>query len=66
MWSPQAGAYLDYDDTVLLERILARGDKSTMEIARKGQVVVVNDRANDNVHISIQRLKNYHKHHHQP
>jgi adenylate kinase family enzyme len=71
---PELALHLDCEDTVLLERILARGglssreaklaeakdDSSETETAsvEKGKV-----RADDNVHTAIQRLKNYHKHH---
>jgi len=71
---PELALHLDCEDTVLLERILARGGLSAREAklaeakdensetetasVEKGKV-----RADDNVHTAIQRLKNYHKHH---
>ena len=73
---PELALHLDCEDTVLLERILARGglsareaklaeakdDSSETETASVG-VEKGKVRADDNVHTAIQRLKNYHKHH---
>ncbi|KAL7542976.1 hypothetical protein ACHAXR_013015 [Thalassiosira sp. AJA248-18] len=66
---PELALHLDCDDTLLIERILARGGKSAKEAeraAREGKPVDNNNnvRSDDNVHTAIQRLKNYHKHHH--
>jgi len=63
---PELALHLDCDDTVLIERILARGGRSAKEAeraAREGKQATNNVRADDNVHTAIQRLKNYHKHH---
>eukprot|EP00571_Detonula_confervacea_P013793 CAMPEP_0172300180 /NCGR_PEP_ID=MMETSP1058-20130122/2319_1 /TAXON_ID=83371 /ORGANISM="Detonula confervacea, Strain CCMP 353" /LENGTH=458 /DNA_ID=CAMNT_0013009875 /DNA_START=4 /DNA_END=1380 /DNA_ORIENTATION=+ len=64
---PELALHLDCEDTILIERILARGGKSAKDAERaaeEGKEVVVEQRADDNVHTAIQRLKNYHKHHH--
>jgi len=62
---PELALHLDCDDTILLERILARGGKSAKEAERAAaEGKVANVRSDDNVHTGIQRLKNYHKHHH--
>ena len=62
---PELALHLDCDDTVLIERILARGGKSAKEAERAAiEGKQVNVRSDDNVHTAIQRLKNYHKHHH--
>ena len=78
---PELALHLDCDDTILIERILARGGSSssssgsgeskggnsavdtTTAIATTTTAVVAK-RSDDNVHTAIQRLKNYHKHHH--
>lgn len=63
---PELALHLDCDDTVLIERILARGGKSAKDAERaaaEGESVET-VRSDDNVHTAIQRLKNYHKHHH--
>lgn len=65
---PELALHLDCEDTVLLERILARGGKTAREAKlaeeeNKGEVEAKAVRADDNVHTAIQRLKNYHKHH---
>jgi len=63
---PELALHLDCDDTILLERILARGGQSAKDAERaEAEGKVVNVRADDNVHTAIQRLKNYHKHHSQ-
>ncbi len=72
---PELALHLDCDDTILIERILARGSGSDGgggggggENEAKGNGVnattAVTRRSDDNVHTAIQRLKNYHKHHH--
>lgn len=78
---PELALHLDCDDTILIERILARGGSSsssgngeskggnsavdtTTAIATPTTTAVVAKRSDDNVHTAIQRLKNYHKHHH--
>lgn len=63
---PEIALHLDCEDTVLIERILARGSKSAKDAERaaKEGKAVSNVRSDDNVHTAIQRLKNYHKHHH--
>ncbi|KAL7546047.1 hypothetical protein ACHAWF_014603 [Thalassiosira exigua] len=63
---PELALHLDCDDTVLVERILARGGKSAKDAERaalEGKAPT-NVRSDDNVHTAIQRLKNYHQHHH--
>lgn len=65
---PELALHLDCEDTVLLERILARGGMTAREAKlaeeeNKGEVEAKAVRADDNVHTAIQRLKNYHKHH---
>eukprot|EP00580_Thalassiosira_gravida_P001342 CAMPEP_0201610132 /NCGR_PEP_ID=MMETSP0492-20130828/15875_1 /ASSEMBLY_ACC=CAM_ASM_000837 /TAXON_ID=420259 /ORGANISM="Thalassiosira gravida, Strain GMp14c1" /LENGTH=438 /DNA_ID=CAMNT_0048075831 /DNA_START=55 /DNA_END=1371 /DNA_ORIENTATION=- len=61
---PELALHLDCDDTVLIERILARGGKSAKDAERAAsEGEQVNVRSDDNVHTAIQRLKNYHKHH---
>ena len=64
---PELALHLDCDDTVLLERILARGGMSAREAKlaekKEGEGEKAKARADDNVHTAIQRLKNYHKHH---
>jgi len=65
---PELALHLDCEDTVLLERILARGGMTAREAKlaqeeNKGEVEATAVRADDNVHTAIQRLKNYHKHH---
>lgn len=64
---PELALHLDCEDTVLLERILARGGMTARE-AKLAEEESDDDakkavRADDNVHTAIQRLKNYHKHH---
>ena len=82
---PELALHLDCDDTILIERILARGgssssssssgsgeskggnsavDTTTSATATTTTTAVVAKRSDDNVHTAIQRLKNYHKHHH--
>lgn len=62
---PELALHLDCDDTVLLERILARGGQSAKDAERaaangEDQLAV---RADDNIHTALNRLKTYHKHH---
>lgn len=47
---PELALHLDCDDTVLIERIMNRG--------------LSGDRADDNIHTALQRIRNYHKYHH--
>jgi len=47
---PELALHLTCDDTVLLERIMKRGESG--------------ERADDNFHTGIQRIRNYHKYHH--
>lgn len=47
---PELALHLTCDDTVLLERIMKRGESG--------------DRADDNFQTAIQRIRNYHKYHH--
>lgn len=71
---PELALHLNCDDTILIERILARGSGSSSGSAggseggneTKGENggVVAKHRSDDNVHTALQRLKNYHKHHH--
>eukprot|EP00984_Skeletonema_dohrnii_P014088 scaffold5890_cov103-Skeletonema_dohrnii-CCMP3373.AAC.1 len=65
---PELALHLDCEDTVLLERILARGGLTAREAKLaeeegkdEGEAKAV--RADDNIHTAISRLKNYHKHH---
>lgn len=65
---PELALHLDCEDTVLLERILARGGMTAREAKLaedegNEDAKKTNVRADDNVHTAIQRLKNYHKHH---
>lgn len=61
---PELALHLDCEDTILLERILARGGQSAKEAERAAaEGRKVNVRSDDNVHTAIRRLKNYHKHH---
>lgn len=62
---PELALHLDCDDTVLIERILARGGQSAKDAERAAnEGKEVNIRSDDNVHTAIQRLKTFHKHHH--
>ncbi len=70
---PELALHLNCDDTILIERILARGSGSDgggvggeNEAKDNGvtATTAVPKRSDDNVHTAIQRLKNYHKHHH--
>jgi len=47
---PELALHLTCDDTVLLERIMKRGQSG--------------ERSDDNFHTGIQRIRNYHKYHH--
>jgi adenylate kinase len=47
---PELALHLACDDTVLLERIMKRGESG--------------ERADDNFHTGLQRIRNYHKYHH--
>lgn len=47
---PELALHLDCDDTILLERIIKRGESG--------------DRADDNFHTAIERVRAYHKYHH--
>lgn len=47
---PELALHLTCDDTVLLERVMKRGESG--------------DRADDNFQTAIQRIRNYHKYHH--
>lgn len=62
---PELALHLDCDDTVLLERILDRGEQSAEEARRAEEegLEAVNVRADDNVFTAINRLRTYHKHH---
>lgn len=62
---PELALHLDCDDTVLLERILDRGEQSAEEARRAEEegIEAVNVRADDNVFTAINRLRTYHKHH---
>mmetsp|Transcript_12942 Transcript_12942/g.27945 ORF Transcript_12942/g.27945 Transcript_12942/m.27945 type:complete len:569 (+) Transcript_12942:175-1881(+) len=46
---PELALHLDCDDTILIERIINRG--------------LSGDRADDNIHTALQRIRNYHKYH---
>ena len=46
---PELALHLDCDDTILIERILARGKSGT--------------RADDNIQTALQRIRTYHKYH---
>jgi len=61
---PELALHLDCDDTLLIERILARGGRSARDAERAASSEGGGVRSDDNVHTAIQRLKNYHKHHH--
>ena len=61
---PELALHLDCDDTVLLERILDRGEQSAKEEAANGGSGG-SVRSDDNVHTAINRLRTYHKHHDQ-
>lgn len=52
---PELALHLECDDTVLLERIVARGDSSDPE----------NRRVDDNFQTALQRVRTYHDSHHQ-
>lgn len=60
---PELALHLNCDDTILIERILARGSVGGSETKGDG-VAAAAKRSDDNVYTAIQRLKNYHKHHH--
>ena len=47
---PELALHLECDDTILMERIMARASKG--------------DRADDNFQTALQRLRTYHKYHH--
>lgn len=49
---PELALHLDCDDTILIERIIKRGD------TEKGT------RDDDNIHTALTRLRTYHKYHH--
>jgi adenylate kinase family enzyme len=46
---PELALHLDCDDCILIERILARGKSG--------------NRADDNIHTALQRIKTYHRSH---
>ncbi|CAB9509667.1 Adenylate kinase [Seminavis robusta] len=51
---PELALHLECDDTILMERIMARAAKAAESEGR---------RADDNFHTALQRLRNYHKYH---
>lgn len=63
---PELALHLDCDDTILIERILERRGKSAKDAERaaKEGKEAQQGRSDDNVYTALQRLKNYHKHHH--
>ncbi|EJK69503.1 hypothetical protein THAOC_09232, partial [Thalassiosira oceanica] len=64
---PELALHLDCDDTVLLERILDRGERSAEEARRAEEgglgAPPAAVRADDNVRTAISRLRTYHRHH---
>eukprot|EP00525_Craspedostauros_australis_P004398 CAMPEP_0198111586 /NCGR_PEP_ID=MMETSP1442-20131203/3540_1 /TAXON_ID= /ORGANISM="Craspedostauros australis, Strain CCMP3328" /LENGTH=294 /DNA_ID=CAMNT_0043768085 /DNA_START=741 /DNA_END=1625 /DNA_ORIENTATION=- len=55
---PELALHLECDDTILMERILSRGNQAKDE--GDGS-----KRSDDNVHTALKRLRTYHKYHHQ-
>jgi adenylate kinase family enzyme len=54
---PQLALHLECDDTILMERILKRGEKATKE--SEGGAA----RTDDNIYTALHRLRTYHKYH---
>eukprot|EP00985_Skeletonema_marinoi_P013193 scaffold6511_cov170-Skeletonema_marinoi.AAC.1 len=52
---PELALHLECDDTVLIERILSRGKKSSSDGGPA--------RADDNIDTALQRIRTYHKYH---
>lgn len=54
---PELALHLDCDDTILMERIISRGEKAEASSSSE-------KRADDNFHTALRRLRTYHKYHH--
>eukprot|EP00538_Stauroneis_constricta_P002364 CAMPEP_0119553528 /NCGR_PEP_ID=MMETSP1352-20130426/6260_1 /TAXON_ID=265584 /ORGANISM="Stauroneis constricta, Strain CCMP1120" /LENGTH=490 /DNA_ID=CAMNT_0007599959 /DNA_START=238 /DNA_END=1710 /DNA_ORIENTATION=+ len=55
---PELALHLECDDTILMERILSRGEKQQQDESNSAK------RTDDNVHTALKRLRTYHKYHH--
>jgi adenylate kinase len=60
---PELALHLNCDDTILMERIIGRGDKAALAAAKNGEASLT--RADDNFHTALTRLRTYHKYHNQ-
>lgn len=64
---PELALHLECDDTILMERILKRGEQANKEAAAKaaaeGKENAGAARADDNIHTALKRLRTYHKYH---
>ncbi len=54
--TPDLALHLECDDTILMERILKRGQEANPQVGDSG-------RADDNIHTALKRLRTYHKYH---
>jgi len=62
---PELALHLDCDDTILMERIMKRGQEAKANVAENnGEGEVEAPRADDNFETAIQRLRTFHKYHH--
>lgn len=65
--TPELALHLECDDTILMERILKRGEQANqkaMEEAKShGDGGTTTRRADDNIHTALKRLRTYHKYH---
>ena len=54
--TPELALHLDCDDTILMERIISRGEQAAAASSTE-------KRADDNFHTALRRLRTYHKYH---
>ena len=65
--TPELALHLQCDDTILMERILKRGEqahqKAQEESSKGGDGATTTRRADDNIYTALTRLRTYHKYH---
>jgi adenylate kinase len=60
---PELALHLECDDTILMERIITRGEQATKEAATSSSSVTQQPRADDNFRTALKRLRTYHMYH---
>jgi adenylate kinase family enzyme len=61
--TPELALHLQCDDTILMERILKRGEQANQKAMEEGGDATTTRRADDNIYTALNRLRTYHKYH---